>query len=146
MILVDTSVWVGHFRSSEKALAGLLDAGMVLTHPFVVGELALGDLRQRKIVLDALSGLPRAAVATDSEVLHFIDHHALFGRGVGYVDVHLLAGVRLTAGAALWTNDKRLRRIAAELGLAFVPRASHASCSISGHIDERSGHSRLRAS
>ena len=121
MILVDASVWVGHPRSSDEALAGLLDAGMVLTHPFVVGELALGNLRQREIVLDALSGLPRVSVATDEEVLRFIDHRALFGRGVGYVDVHLLAGVRLTGGTVLWTTDKRLRRTAAELGLAFEP-------------------------
>ena len=122
MILVDTSVWVDHFRGGDKVLAGLLDAGMVLTHPFVVGELALGNFRQRQIVMNALSGLPRASVATEGEVLHFIDHHALFGRGVGYVDVHLLAGVRLTAGAELWTNDKRLHGIAVEMDLAFKAR------------------------
>lgn len=127
MILVDTSVWVDHLRSGDKALAGLLEAGMVLTHPFVVVELALGNLRQREIVMSALSGLPCASVATDEEILHFIDHHALFGRGVGYVDVHLLAGARLTGGAALWTNDKRLRGIAAELELAFKPRQNHVS-------------------
>ncbi len=103
-------------------LAGLLDTGMVLTHPFVLGELALSNLRHREIVMNALLGLPRAGVATNAEVLHFIDRHALFGRGVGYVDVHLLAGVRLTGGAELWTNDKRLHGIAAELGLALTPR------------------------
>ncbi len=122
MILVDTSVWVDHLRATDKVLAALLDTGMVLAHPFVVGELALGNLRQREIVLDALSGLPRTSVATDMEVLHFIDRHALFGRGVGYVDVHLLAAVQLTAGAQLWTKDRRLLGVAVELGLATPVR------------------------
>ncbi len=122
MILVDTSVWVDHLRASDTALATLLDAAAVLAHPFVIGELALGNLRQREIVLNALSDLPRASVATDAEVLHFIDRHALSGRGIGYVDAHLLAAVRLTAAAELWTKDKRLCGIAAQLGLAFTPR------------------------
>lgn len=121
MILVDTSVWVDHLRTGGKVLAGLLDAGRVLAHPFVVGELALGNLRQRETVLSALSGLPSSDIATDTEVLHFIDRHALFGRGVGYVDVHLLAAVRLTAGTELWTRDRRLHGVAAELGMAFKP-------------------------
>jgi hypothetical protein len=86
----------------------------------VSGELALGQLRQRKIILEALSELPKAKVADAAEVLTFIDRHALFGRGIGYVDVHLLASVRLTA-ARLWTRDNRLRRIADGLGLAFTP-------------------------
>src|SRR5580700_8211322 len=97
-------------RSSARGQQGahtLLNAGTVLVHPFVIGELALGDLRQREILLDALSDLPRVSVATDAEVLIFIDRHALFGRGVGYVDAHLLAAVALTLGAKLWTNDKR---------------------------------------
>ncbi len=120
MILVDTSVWVGHLRASDETLVGLLDAGMVLAHPFVVGELALGTLTQRGTVLEALSDLPRAVVATDGEVLHLIDRHRLFGRGVGYIDIHLLAAVRLTAGAALWTHDKRLHGVAVQLGLAMA--------------------------
>jgi predicted nucleic acid-binding protein len=120
VILVDTSVWVDHLRSAQKVLVALLDRGMVLAHPFVIGELALGNLRQREVVLDALSDMPRASVATDVEVLHFIDRHALFGRGVGYVDAHLLAAVRLTAGAELWTKDKRLHGVAVELGLAMT--------------------------
>ena len=120
MILVDTSVWVDHLRATDKALVGLLDAGMVLAHPFVIGELALGNLRQREAVLNALSDLPRAVVATDAEVLHFIDRHALFGRGVGYLDIHLLAAARLTAGTELWTRDKRLHGVAVQLGLAIA--------------------------
>jgi hypothetical protein len=118
VILVDTSVWVDHLRAGDKRLVALLDAAMVLAHPFVIGELALGSLRQRETVLSALSDLPRAAVATDSEVLHFIDRHALSGRGIGYIDVHLLAAARLTAGAQLWTRDMRLNDVAAQLGLA----------------------------
>jgi predicted nucleic acid-binding protein len=120
VILVDTSVWVDHLRAGDKALGSLLDAGMVLAHPFVIGELALGNLRQREIVLSALSNLPHASIATDAEVLHFIDRHALFGRGIGYVDTHLLAAARLTAGAELWTKDKRLHGVAVQLGLAIA--------------------------
>jgi len=121
VILVDTSVWVAHLRAGDKALAALLGAGAVLIHPFVIDELALANLRQREIVLDTLADLPRASIATDAEVLHFIDHHALFGRGVGYVDAHLLAAVRLTTGATLWTNDKKLHGVAEQLRLAIVP-------------------------
>jgi len=115
VILVDTSVWIDHLRASNRILIDLLGACEVLVHPFVVGELALGNLRQRNLILDAVSNLPRAAVATDSEVLHFIDRFSLFGRGIGYVDSHLLAAVRLTAGAELWTHDKRLKELAEEL-------------------------------
>ena len=118
MILVDTSVWVDHLRANDKALVALLNTGAVLAHPFVIGELALGNLRQREIVLNALSDLPQASVATDMEVLHFIDRHTLFGRGIGYIDAHLLAAAQLTAGAGLWTKDKRLHGVAVELGLA----------------------------
>ena len=117
MILVDTSVWIGHLRGGDPVLAGLLDATEVLTHPFVIGEIALGNLRQRALILTLLHDLPRATVATEQEVLDFIDRHALFGYGIGYVDAHLLAAVRLTAAAGLWTRDKRLRAAAVRLGL-----------------------------
>lgn len=127
MILVDTSVWIYHLRAGNKTLAALLEAGRVLAHPFVIGEIALGNLRQRETVLNALTDLPQASVATDAEVLHFIDQHALFGRGVGYVDAHLLAAVRLTAGAELWTNDKRLHSVADQLRLAIAPARRHGS-------------------
>lgn len=118
MILVDTSVWVDHLRSGDATLAALLDAGRILVHPLVVGEIALGNLRQRQFVLAALLDLPFAVVATDPEVLGYIDRHQLFGRGVGYVDAHLLASTVLTTGARLWTRDKRLRAVSATLGLA----------------------------
>jgi predicted nucleic acid-binding protein len=121
LILVDTSVWIDHLRADSSALKKLLEVGHVLMHPFVIGELALGQMRQRKIILAALSDLPRAELATDAEVLGFVDRQALFGRGIGYVDVHLLASVRLTAGAQLWTRDTRLRDVAEELGLAMTP-------------------------
>jgi hypothetical protein len=122
VILIDTSVWVDHLRTGDKNLAALLDTGTVLAHPFVIGELALGDLRQRQIVLSALADLTHAIMATEAEVLHFIERHGLFGRGIGYVDAHLLAAAQLTAGGRLWTKDKRLRGVAVELGLAFAPR------------------------
>jgi predicted nucleic acid-binding protein len=115
MILVDTSVWVDHLRGTDSMLVDLLNAGEVLAHPFVIGELALGGLRSPAPVLELLHQLPLAAVATDSEVLHFIGRHSLSGRGLGYVDVHLLAAARLTAGASLWTRDKRLQGIAEQL-------------------------------
>lgn len=121
MILVDTSVWVDHLRKDNAPLIKLLDAGRVLIHPLVIGEIALGQMRQRKAILAALSDLPRAQVATEEEAMHFIERHTLYGRGVGYIDVHLLAAVRLTAGAALWTTDRRLHAVADALGLAMKP-------------------------
>jgi predicted nucleic acid-binding protein len=124
VILADTSVWVDHLRAGNRALAELLDAGQVLAHPFVIGEIALGRLRQRETILEALSQLPRTLVATDAEVLAFIDRYELFGLGIGYVDVHLLAAVRLTAGSQLWTRDQRLFDAARTLGLAFTSRPS----------------------
>jgi predicted nucleic acid-binding protein len=121
LILVDTSIWIDHLRADNSALRRLLDAGRVLMHPFVIGELALGRMRQREMILAALSDLPRAELATDAEVLGFVDREALFGRGIGYVDVHLLASVRLTAGARFWTRDARLREVAEALGLTMTP-------------------------
>ena len=117
MILVDSSVWIDHFRGDDPILSRLLDQRQVLTHPFVIGELALGSLRQRDAILGALRGLPRTQVASDDEVHAFIDRHALHGSGIGYVDAHLLAGTMLKAGAQLWTRDKRLRRVAERLGI-----------------------------
>jgi len=117
VILVDTSVWVDHLRSRNCTLVELLETGEVLAHPFVIGELALGNLRQRNLVLDSMRVLPQAVVAVHDELLHFIELHALFGFGIGYVDAHLLAAARLTSGATLWTRDKRLRAVADRLAL-----------------------------
>ena len=118
MILVDSSVWIDHLRGTDALLADLLHRRQVLTHPFVIGELALGNLRQRSTIIDAMLDLPKATAANDSEVLAFIERQAIHGRGIGYIDVHLLAAVRLSAGAKLWTRDKRLNGTAIELGLA----------------------------
>ena len=118
VVLIDTSIWVDHLRRGNRALADLLDGGGVLAHPFVIGELALGEIRQRAIIIDYLSELPMAAVASHEEVMQFIERRRLFRRGIGYVDVHLLAAVELTSGAFLWTYDKRLHRVAEDLGIA----------------------------
>ena len=123
MILIDTSVWVDHLRVGNPTLVHFLEAGTVLTHPFIVGEIALGNLRQRVAVLSALSDLPGARVATDAEVLHFIDGCRLFGHGIGYVDAHVLAAVQLTPGAGLWTYDKHLHRAAQRLGMSLPATA-----------------------
>jgi predicted nucleic acid-binding protein len=117
MILVDTSIWVDHLRRTDADLVVLLEQDQVLLHPFVIGELALGNLPQRKHVLDSLQDLPLAIEASNPEVFDFINRHALFGLGIGYVDAHLLASARLN-GVMLWTHDKRLHEAARKLGLA----------------------------
>ncbi len=118
MILINSSVWVDHLRSGDRTLVRLLNTGQVLAHPFVIGELALGNLRQRQLIRNTLDDLPRAILASDEEVLHFIGAYRLFESGIGYVDAHLLAATRLTARATLWTRDKRLGVAADRLGLA----------------------------
>ena len=118
-MLVDTSVWIDHLRHGDAQLTEALQTGLVGMHPFVVGELACGNLRARSEVLGLLQALPPAVVASDKEVLFFMDAHALMGRGIGYIDMHLLASARLGSGQ-LWTRDKRLHAIAAELGLAHT--------------------------
>jgi predicted nucleic acid-binding protein len=118
VILVDTSVWIEHLRAGDERLMALLDAGEVLGHPFVIGELALSNMRGRDAFLRDLQDLPQAAIVADEEVLRFIDRQVLFGRGIGYADAHLLAAARLTAGAKLWTRDRNLQTVAAELDLA----------------------------
>jgi len=117
-VLADTSVWVEHLRAGQQALAALLDENLVVVHPFVIGELACGNLRNRGALLALLGKLPRAAVATDEEALHFIESHRLMGRGIGYVDVHLLASAALLGDGRLWTRDRRLAKVTAELKLA----------------------------
>jgi len=119
MILVDTSVWIDHLRAGEPALAVALEQGAVLTHPFVVGELACGNLKNRSEVLQLLGDLPGAPIATDAEVLDFIERRALMGHGIGYIDVHLLASVVLAGSARLWTRDQRFAAVAEDLKLAY---------------------------
>ncbi|MDO9166585.1 MAG: type II toxin-antitoxin system VapC family toxin [Rhodoferax sp.] len=118
MTLVDTSIWIDHLRARDERLAQLLQAGQVLAHPFVIGELALGNLHNRDTVLGALQDIPQAGMATEPEVLRFIGEKALFGLGIGYIDAHLLAAVLLTPGSLLWTRDKRLLAASVQLGIA----------------------------
>ena len=119
MILVDTSVWVDHLRVGNAKLADALRAGQVATHPFVIGELACGNLKSREAVLSLLRALPVVSVADEDEALFFIEQNALMGRGIGYIDAHLLAATAIAAPTRLWTHDKRLGVIAAGLKLAY---------------------------
>lgn len=119
MILVDTSVWIDHLRLVDPELASALHSCEVLCHPHVVGELACGNLRARDKVITLLQALPVSPVVSDKESLCFIDNYSLMARGIGYIDVQLLASARL-AGAHLWTRDKRLQTVALELGLAHL--------------------------
>jgi hypothetical protein len=122
LILADTSVWVDHLRRGHSGLSDVLDRGLVLMHLFVIGEIACGSLNDRSLILELLHDLPRATVASSDEVLGFIERHQLHGRGIGYVDVHLLASTALSPGAKLWTLDKRLRAAAVDLGLVHGGR------------------------
>ncbi len=119
MIVVDTSVWIDHLNRSITALVDALEAEDVLLHPFIIGELACGEIRRRREVLDLLATLPSSVVATDDEVRQFIENHRLMSKGIGYIDAHLLASVTLTPAATLWTHDKRLAAIAAKLRIGF---------------------------
>lgn len=118
MILADTSIWIDHFRTGVPELARTLESGDVLMHSFVLGELACGNFRERARALGLLRELPLAREATHVEVMAMIDERRLMGRGIGYVDAHLLAAVAITPGARLWTRDVPLARIALTLGLA----------------------------
>lgn len=118
MILVDSSIWIDHLRKSDPVLVGLLDGDAVLVHPWIIGELALGHLLDRKEVIEDLQTLPETVLAADFEVLAMIERDRIYGFGIGWVDAHLLAATRLTTGAQLWTRDRRLRAAAERLGLA----------------------------
>lgn len=118
MVLVDTSVWVAHLRQGDLGLEDFLNAGRVICHPFIIGELACGNLQNRSEILIHLQALPRAILAGHSEVLQFIDNYRLMGKGLGYIDLHLLASARLTR-VPLWTLDKKLNEVAEKLGLAL---------------------------
>ena len=126
MILVDTSIWIAHLKAGGGALVGLLERGLVLGHPWVTGELALGRLIQRREIIGLLTSLPQATVATSDEVLTLVDNHALYGRGIGYVDTQLLTATHLTPEAELWTADKPLAVAASDLGCGFDPSTSGA--------------------
>jgi predicted nucleic acid-binding protein len=116
VILADTSVWVDHLRTASPGFQKLLMEGRILTHPFVIGEIACGNLRQRAVILEALQALPSATVTADDEVLRLVEERRLWGMGIGWIEAHLLASALLT-GCGLWTLDRRLRRAAARLPL-----------------------------
>ena len=118
MILVDTSVWVEHLRRRSASLVGLLDRGQVACHPFVIGEIALGTLKNRAEILDLLSELPSARVVRHEDALALIDARALSGSGVGWVDVHLAASA-LVERWPLWTLDRRLDAVVRTLNAAW---------------------------
>jgi predicted nucleic acid-binding protein len=118
VILVDTSIWVEHLRHGDPRLSTLLREGLILIHPLVIAELALGDLRDRDQTLVILQKLPQAPVAFHHEVIRFVSDQALFGRGIGYVDAHLLTAARLVTRGCVWTRDKRLLAAAERLSLS----------------------------
>jgi predicted nucleic acid-binding protein len=118
VILVDTSIWINHLRTPSKLLVQLLDLEQVLTHPFVVGELACGNLTNRNEIISLLHSLPLAPKADDDELLFFVERHKLMGRGLGLVDAHLLASSTI-GSASIWTDDNNLRLAARNLGIEF---------------------------
>lgn len=118
MVLVDTSVWISHLRHGNVGLERLLNGSSVVCHPFVIGELACGNLSNRVEILTLLEALPMAAHVEHEEVLRFVEEHSLMGKGLGYIDMHLVASALLT-NAPLWTRDKRLDNSARALGVSY---------------------------
>lgn len=120
MILVDTSVWIDHLRKGDKQLIHLLNIGGVYIHPFIIGELACGNLKNRQQILLLLENLPKVTQANNQEALYFIENNQLMGKGIGYIDAHLLASVALSHPIKLWTRDKRLNKLSKQRGLSFT--------------------------
>ncbi len=117
MILADTSIWIDHLRSGSEEMGKLLDNGQIAIHPFLIGELALGSLRERTKTLALLDGLPRVRVARLEEVRQMIETRFLYSQGIGLTDAHLIASVFITPSTQLWTKDKALRRVAEALSV-----------------------------
>lgn len=118
MVLVDTSVWVRHLRKGDPGLATSLNNGEVLCHPFIVGEIACGTLKNRSAILSLLQALPSVIQAGHEEVMEFIENYRLMGKGLGYIDIHLLASARLTK-VSLWTLDHALNEVSSKLRMNF---------------------------
>jgi len=118
MVLVDTSIWIDHFKSTNEELKILLNEGLVTIHPFVIGELACGNLHNREVTLGLLDSLPKPILATNHEAYHLIESRKLSGLGIGFLDVHLIGSCQLS-DCTIWTRDKLLLGIAQNLGLAF---------------------------
>ena len=121
MILADTSVWIDHLRGNNNLLMPLLEANRIVLHPMIIGELACGNLRNRKEVLTLLQQLPTINNANHEEVLYGMEQHGWMGKGIGWVDAHLLASVLLTPNTTLWSQDRRLNNLAQSVGAAFCP-------------------------
>lgn len=120
MILVDTSVWVDHLRSGDYTLSQVLEQGAACVHPMIIGELACGHLQNRSQLLELLSNLTQCICASHEETLRFLDTHKLMGKGIGWVDMHLLASTFLTPRCSFWTRDRRLFSVAQTLGIASL--------------------------
>ncbi|MBI1821262.1 MAG: type II toxin-antitoxin system VapC family toxin [Nitrospirae bacterium] len=118
MVLIDTSVWVTHLRNGTPGLETLLNNGDVLCHPFIVGELACGTLKNRNEILSLLQAIPKSVKASHEEVMQFIENYSLMGKGLGYIDIHLLASALLT-NVPLWTLDKKLNEVSSKIGLVY---------------------------
>jgi len=119
MILVDTSVWIDHFRQKNDNLDTLLYRGTVQMHEFIIGELAIGNFKNRKPILDLLESVPKLKKLSHDELMFFVNKYSLYGRGVGFVDIHLLAATKM-ANVKIWTLDKRLLKIAEEMNLNYL--------------------------
>lgn len=120
MVLVDTSVWVSHLRRGDAHLKALLIDAQAVCHPYIIGELACGNLKNRLEILSLLQSLPSATLAEHKEVMRFMEDHHLMGQGLGYLDVHLMASA-LLSGVPIWTREKRLHRVSTELGISLRP-------------------------
>ena len=117
-VLVDTSVWISHLRDGDKNLIHLLDQGLVLCHPFIIGELACGNIKNRYEIINLLNDLPSTAILDHYEIVEFIEYRKIMNKGIGYVDVHLL-GSALLSGTPLWTFDKALKKMAKQLSIQY---------------------------
>ena len=119
MVLVDTSVWISHLRKGNAHLQYLLTEGKVACHPFIIGELACGNIKNRKEILSLLEALPKTELIRHNEILYFIDLHQLMRKGLGYIDTHLLASTQLS-GIYLWTLDNNLKEAGDRLNLSYI--------------------------
>lgn len=118
-VLADTSIWIDHIAGKATPLVDLLKAKRVSLHPLIIGEIAMGSLRNRKLLIDELQNLPKVHVASNAEVMAMVEWHKLFNKGIGFIDAHLLAGVKMTDNATLLTKDHRLREQAENLNVAY---------------------------
>lgn len=118
MVLVDTSVWVSHLRDGNSRLQKFLEDCRVVTHPFIIGELACGNINNRAEIISLMQSLPPLDVIEHEELLLFIEHNQMMGKGLGFVDVHLVASA-LLAGIPLWTHDKKLKQACSRLRIDF---------------------------